>query len=74
MFCFCPCVDGWIEISNIVFLSLCRRMDAEFVEDENFPDGSRVVPERPITKRWVMKNTGLCSWDSNTKVHINIIN
>jgi len=40
-------------------------VDAEFVEDVTIPDGTPVVPGRPVVKTWRMRNTGTCTWGSN---------
>ncbi len=45
-----------------------RRMDAEFVEDVTFPDGSHVQPGTKFVKRWLLMNTGTHAWSASTKV------
>ncbi len=43
-------------------------MDAEFVEDVTFPDGSHVQPGTKFVKRWLLMNTGTHAWSASTKV------
>lgn len=48
--------------SNIV---ACYR--AEYVADLTIPDGTIVAPGASFMKRWSVKNTGSCSWNSSYK-------
>lgn len=48
--------------SNIV---PCNR--AEYVADVTIPDGTIVAPGASFMKRWSVKNTGSCSWNSTYK-------
>ena len=56
-----------MDLNIVLFYS---RMDAEFLADDNFPDGTQVEPQAPIVKRWLVKNVGQEAWDENTKVTI----
>jgi hypothetical protein len=38
------------------------------VSDVNFPDGTIVLPGTAFTKKWVLKNTGSCTWTSSYKL------
>lgn len=44
-----------------------RQLDCEngleFLDDLTVPDGTEVAPGRSLAKRWLVKNTGSCSWD-----------
>lgn len=48
--------------SNIV---PCYR--AEYVADVTYPDGTIVAPGASFMKRWSVKNTGSCTWNSSYK-------
>jgi hypothetical protein len=48
--------------SNIV---ACNR--AEYVADLTIPDGTIVAPGASFMKRWSVKNTGSCTWNSSYK-------
>jgi hypothetical protein len=48
--------------SNIV---PCNR--AEYVADLTIPDGTIVAPGASFMKRWSVKNTGSCTWNSSYK-------
>ena len=47
-------------------------MDAYFVDDETFPDGTHVQPGTKLVKKWIMKNTGTHPWTSKTKVRLRL--
>ena len=55
-------------MTDLKFLSYNRRMDAEFVEDVTFPDGSHIQPSTKFVKRWQLRNIGTHAWTTNTKV------
>jgi len=38
----------------------CNR--ARFVDDVNFPDGTKVNPGESFTKKWLLQNSGTCTW------------
>lgn len=40
----------------------------EFVEDITITDKTVVVPGKPFTKTWKVKNTGSCEWDDRYKI------
>ena len=42
----------------------------EFLDDLTFPDGTEVQPGEKITKRWLIKNTGTCNWNSSYSVQL----
>lgn len=42
----------------------CYRV--EFVRDVEVPDGTEFFPGTPFTKVWRLKNTGSCTWTTNT--------
>ncbi len=65
------CVHIYI-IAHNNFVLPYRRMDAEFVEDVTFPDGSHVQPGTKFVKRWLLMNTGTHAWSANTKVKYNL--
>jgi hypothetical protein len=43
----------------------CNR--AEYVADVSIPDGTIISPGASFMKRWSVKNTGSCSWNSSYK-------
>ena len=45
-------------------------MDAFFVDDETFPDGTHVQPGSKLVKKWSMRNTGTHPWTSKTMVGV----
>lgn len=44
----------------------CNR--ALFIDDVNYPDGTVVSAGANFTKKWKIKNTGSCSWDSSYSI------
>jgi hypothetical protein len=42
----------------------------EFLDDLTIPDGTEVLPGEKITKRWLIKNTGSCNWNSSYSVQL----
>lgn len=42
--------------------------DAVFVEDLTVPDGTTVSPGESIDKRWAVRNTGSCNWNSSYRL------
>jgi len=42
----------------------------EFLDDLTFPDGTEVNPGEMITKRWLIKNSGSCNWNSSYSVQL----
>ena len=45
-------------------------MDAEFVCDDNVPDGTCMYGGSEFTKRWVLKNTGSSPWVQGTIIEV----
>ena len=43
-------------------------MNAEFVRDETFQDGTHVQPGTRLTKKWTVRNIGTAPWASKTVV------
>lgn len=41
-----------------------------FVQDVTIPDGTVVVPESTMDKRWEVKNSGDCNWDERYRVRL----
>ena len=41
-------------------------VNAAFVADVTVPDGTQVQPTQAVNKVWRMRNTGTCTWDSDT--------
>jgi hypothetical protein len=39
-----------------------------YQNDVTFPDGTSVTPGSAIDKRWSVKNSGTCGWDSRYKI------
>ena len=37
----------------------------KFVQDVTIPDGTSVLPGKPFTKTWRLRNVGSCVWDEN---------
>jgi hypothetical protein len=45
---------------------------AEFAGNVNYFDGTKVGPDHPFTKSWLIRNTGTCTWNSDyTLVYVN---
>jgi hypothetical protein len=42
----------------------------EFLEDLTIPDGTEVFPGDKIIKRWLIKNTGSCNWNSTYSLQL----
>lgn len=42
----------------------------EFLDDLTIPDGTEVLPGELITKRWRIKNTGTCNWNSSYSLQL----
>jgi len=42
----------------------------EFLDDLTVPDGTEVLPGEKITKRWLIKNTGSCNWNSSYSLQL----
>lgn len=47
--------------------SIKRCYSAEYVADLSVPDGTIIAPGATFWKRWSVKNTGSCSWNSTYK-------
>ena len=45
-------------------------MDAEFIRDDNVPDGTCVYPGSEFSKRWLLKNTGSSPWAHGTVIEV----
>jgi len=43
-------------------------LDAEFIQDVNFPDGSVIAPATTIIKQWRIKNAGSVTWPEGSKL------
>jgi len=43
-------------------------LDAEFIQDVNFPDGSVIAPASTILKQWRIKNAGSVAWPEGSKL------
>jgi len=43
-------------------------LDAEFIQDVNFPDGSVIAPATTVIKQWRLKNTGSVTWPEGSKL------
>jgi len=41
---------------------------AQFIKDVTVPDGTTYAPGVPFTKKWLLKNTGTCTWSGYTLV------
>ncbi len=41
-----------------------------FLQDVTIPDGTVVVPESTMDKRWEVENSGNCNWDENYRVRL----
>ena len=42
----------------------------EFLDDLTIPDGTKVLPGEKIIKRWLIKNTGSCNWNSSYSIQL----
>jgi len=43
-------------------------LDAEFIQDVNFPDGSVIAPATTVIKQWRIKNAGSVTWPEGSKL------
>jgi hypothetical protein len=64
-----------IQGSGAAFTPLpTRQLDCEnqleFIDDLTIPDGTEVGPGESISKRWLVKNTGSCSWDKSYSLQL----
>ncbi|MCJ7714999.1 MAG: NBR1-Ig-like domain-containing protein [Anaerolineales bacterium] len=41
-----------------------------YLEDLTIPDGTEVLPEEKITKRWLIINEGSCNWDQSYSLQL----
>jgi len=41
-----------------------------FIQDITIPDGTVVVPESTMDKRWEVENSGNCNWDDRYRVRL----
>jgi hypothetical protein len=41
-----------------------------FIQDVTIPDGTVVVPESTMDKRWEVENSGNCNWDDRYRVRL----
>jgi hypothetical protein len=44
--------------------------DLTFKEDLTIPDGSIASPGEKLDKRWLVENSGSCSWDQNYRIRL----
>ena len=45
-------------------------MDAEFIRDDNVPDGTCVYPGSEFSKCWLLRNTGSSPWTQGTVIEV----
>ncbi len=42
----------------------------KFLDDLTIPDGTEVLPGEKVTKRWLIRNTGSCNWNSSYSLQL----
>jgi hypothetical protein len=56
------CPSGGSNIPDCPGVGL---LEATFIKDVTYPDGSQVLPGQSFTKTWRLKNVGTCTWNAD---------
>lgn len=58
-----------LNLQLLIHFLLIRCLDAKFVADTNYPDGSVITYGKAFTKGWIIANVGTKTWRNVQLVH-----